>query len=243
MNELILIASVFVLYSLVLVWYKLFGKTGLYCFTAFATITANIEVLILVDAFGIEMTLGNILFATSFIATDIISENEGKEYANNAVNIGIATSVSFILVSSSWLLYAPSTNDWAFPHIKALFSATPRIVFSSLIVYIIAQKLDIWLYHKIWEITEKKYSDKKGFLWLRNNAATLTSQLINAVLYNLFAFYGTFPNETLYKIILSTFCISIVTSLLDTPVVYFSRFIKASGKAKIDLANKLEGLC
>lgn len=233
MNELVLIISVFALYSLTLLWYKLFGKTGMYCFTVFATIAANIEVLILVDAFGIEMTLGNILFATTFITTDILSENEGKECADNAVNIGIATNLSFVMVTSSWLLYSPSSNDWAYPSIKTLFTATPRIVLSSLIVYIIAQKLDVWLYHKIWEITEKNCGNKKKYLWLRNNVATLTSQLINAVLYNLFAFYGTFPIKTLMGIILSTFCISIVTSLLDTPIVYLSRKIKASEIQKL----------
>ena len=223
MNELILIASVVILYSLVLFWYKLFGKDGLYCFTVFATITANIEVLMLVKAFGIEMTLGNILFATTFIVTDILSENEGKEAANKAANIGIATGLSFAIVSISWLLYSPSENDWAYPSIKALFSATPRIIISSLIVYIIAQKLDIWLYHKIWEKTEKKYGDKKGYLWIRNNVATMTSQLVNAILYNLFAFYGIYSADTLMKIIISTFCISIVTSVLDTPLVYIAR--------------------
>ena len=61
----------------------------MYCFTAIATITANIEVLIMVDAFGMEQTLGNILFASTFLVTDIISEVDGKKAAQKAVNIGI----------------------------------------------------------------------------------------------------------------------------------------------------------
>ncbi len=240
MNELILIASVVFLYSLVLFWYKLFGKVGLYCFTVFATITANIEVLMLVKAFGLEMTLGNILFATTFVVTDILSENEGKEAANKAANIGIATGLSFVIVTLSWLLYSPSENDWAYPSIKALFTTTPRIIISSLIVYIIAQKLDIWLYHKIWEKTEKKYGDKKGYLWIRNNVATMTSQLINAILYNIFAFYGTYPTDTIVWIITSTFSISVVTSILDTPVVYISRKIKPYGREELPLCGSSE---
>ena len=51
---------------------------GMMAFTVFATIAANIEVMILVDAFGMEMTLGNILFATTFLVTDILSEVAGK---------------------------------------------------------------------------------------------------------------------------------------------------------------------
>ena len=79
MNEILLVASLFVIYGCVLLAYRLFGKSGLYCFTAIATITANIEVLIMVKAFGMEQTLGNILFASTFLVTDIISEIEGKK--------------------------------------------------------------------------------------------------------------------------------------------------------------------
>ena len=64
MNEFLLIGSLLVVFALVLIFFHLFGKTGLYCWTAFATITANIEVLIVVNAFGMEQTLGNILFAS-----------------------------------------------------------------------------------------------------------------------------------------------------------------------------------
>lgn len=93
MNEILLVLSLLVIYGSVLLVYRLFGKSGLYCFTAIATITANIEVLIMVDAFGMEQTLGNILFASTFLVTDIISEVDGKKAAQKAVNIGIFTSV------------------------------------------------------------------------------------------------------------------------------------------------------
>ena len=65
-NEILLVVSMVALYGAVLLWYKLFGRSGMYCFTVFATIAANIEVLLLVDAFGMEMTLGTILFAALF---------------------------------------------------------------------------------------------------------------------------------------------------------------------------------
>ena len=225
MNELLLVLSVVFLYSLLLLWFKLFGKIGVYCFTVFATLLANIEVLILVNAFGIEMTLGNVLFATTFIATDILSETQSKEAAKKSVNIGILTSISFMILTSSWLFYTPSSNDWAMPSISKIFSSTPRVRMSSVTGYAIVQRLDVWLYHKIWDYTEKKTGSRKKYLWLRNNLATITSQLVNAILYNVFAFYGTFPNSTLVTVIISTFAISIVTSLLDTPVVYIARNI------------------
>ena len=119
-NELLLIVTLLVLYGSVLLWFFLFGTSGLMAFTVFATIAANIEVLILVQAFGMEMTLGNILFATTFLVTDILSEIAGKKQAKQAVWIGIAANVLFVLVSQSWLMYVPSVNDWATPYMQAI---------------------------------------------------------------------------------------------------------------------------
>ena len=164
MNEILLVLSLLVIYGSVLLVYRLFGKSGLYCFTAIATITANIEVLIMVDAFGMEQTLGNILFASTFLVTDIISEVDGKKAAQKAVNIGIFTSVFFIVVSQSWLLYRPSASDWAQPAIKEIFSNTPRLMIVSVLVYAICQRFDVWAYHKWWAITKKHFNgDSRNF--------------------------------------------------------------------------------
>ena len=98
-NEILLVLSIFIIYGSVIVMYKLFGKQGLFCFTSIATIAANIEVLIMVKAFGMVMTLGNVLFAATFLITDIVSEVYGKKDAKRAVHIGITTSIVFIILS------------------------------------------------------------------------------------------------------------------------------------------------
>ena len=72
-NELLIIISFLIIYGSVTGFYRFFGKNGLLAFNVCATILANIEVLILVRAFGIEMTLGNILFASTFLITDILT--------------------------------------------------------------------------------------------------------------------------------------------------------------------------
>lgn len=230
-NEIILIVSLIVLYSAVLLWYRLFGRAGLYGFTVFATITANIEVLLLVDAFGMEMTLGNILFATTFLITDILSETEGKQAAQKAVWLGIAASVLFILVSQSWLLYQVSAGDVMAPAFRQIFTSTPRTMLASLAVYAISQGFDVWLYHFWWKLTTRKYGDRRRFLWLRNNGSTLLSQLLNAALFTSLAFWGTYSIPTLISITLSSYVIFIVTSLADTPIVYLARRLHEKGKA------------
>ncbi|WP_147615800.1 queuosine precursor transporter [Treponema pectinovorum] len=222
-NEMILIASVFVYFGAVLLFFRLFAKTGLYMWTVICTIAANIEVLILVNAFGMEQTLGNVLFASSFLVTDIISEVYGKKKANKCVWLGIATNITFIAISQSWFLFIPSENDFMSASIKAVFSNTPRIMIASLVAYAISELYDVWAYHFLWNLTTKKTGDSKRFLWLRNNGSTLVSQLINIVIFNLLAFMFTYDAKTVISIILSGYAIYIATSLLDTPFLYLAR--------------------
>ncbi len=233
MNELLLIGSLIFIFSAAVAAYAIFGKAGLYCVSAVATVLANIEVLILIDAFGMEQTLGNVLFAVTFLITDILSECEGKKEANKAVWIGLFTSVFFLVLSQSWLLYVPSAGDSVSGSISAVFSNTPRMILSSLTVYAVSQLFDVWLYHKWWAFTEKKFGDKRRFLWLRNNGSTLVSQIVNTLLFTFLAFYGTYDFKTLLSIFFSSYVIFIFTSLLDTPALYIARRISDRKKGKI----------
>jgi uncharacterized integral membrane protein (TIGR00697 family) len=222
-NEILLMASIFVCFSLTVLWSRFFGERGVVAWIAVATILSNIEVLILVRAFGLEQTLGNALFASTFLATDILSELYGKKAASRAVSIGVLSSVCFLAISQSWLLYAPSPSDWASGPIRGVFSNTPRLIFVSLAVYAVSQKLDVALYHRLWAFTERRSGGKKPGLWLRNNCATLISQLVNAALFNLGAFWGVYGAGTLVSIVVSTYAVYIFTSLIDTPFVYLAR--------------------
>lgn len=222
-NELLLILSVLLIYGTLIAWFWLFGKGGLISFTVLATITANIEVLILIKAFGLNQTLGNVMFASSFLATDILSELYGKDQAKKAVYIGIATSISFIVFTQFWFLYVPSAADISMEHLKAIFSSTPRMMTASLFVYAIAQRFDVWAYHAFWRWTEKISGDKRKYLWVRNNGSTLVSQFLNAVLFSVFAFFGTYDTKTLISIIASSYVVFIFTSLADTPMIYLAR--------------------
>lgn len=224
-NELLLILSIFIIYGMVLLWFYLFGEKGLYGFIIFATMTANIEVMIFIKAFGLEQTLGNVLFGATFLATDILSELYGKEKSKKAVYTGLFTSICFIILSQSWLFYTPAFDDGIFSSFKVIFSNTPRIMISSLLVYLISQILDVFIYHKFWEYTTKKTGNKRKFLWLRNNGSTLISQLFNSFLFNFFAFFGVQDTKTLLMAFLSSYLIFIVTSLVDTPVIYIARYL------------------
>lgn len=224
-NELLIITSFVIIYGGVVAFYRFFGKNGLLAFNVLATLLANIEVLLLVKAFGVEMTLGNVMFASTFLITDIMSENHSRKDANRAVVISTFCSLVFIAISQMWLLYTPGENDWASGAFHTIFSSTPRIVCASLLVYLISQLTDVWLYHKWWEWCRKRFGDEKQGLWIRNNGSTMISQLLNTLLYTFFAFYGTYDMKTLMSIFISSYIIYFITSLLDTPFVYWCRNI------------------
>jgi hypothetical protein len=224
-NEIILIASIFVFFGSLVAFFCFFGKQGVFAWTVICTIAANIEVLILVHAFGLDTTLGNVLFASTFLATDIMSELYGKKEASRCVKIGILANITFILISQSWFLYIPAEGDAMAEPIRTVFANTPRVMLASLFAYAVCEIYDVWAYHAVWKWSEKKFGDKKSYLWLRNNGSTLVSQLINVVVFNLLAFAGVFPWKTIGEILIFGYGIFIVTSLMDTPFVYLARRI------------------
>ena len=197
LNEILLLASVFVFFGGLVAFFRLFGKNGIFAWTVICTIAANIEVLILVHAYGMDTTLGNVIFASSFLATDIMSEIYGKKEANKCVKLGIAANITFILISQSWFLYVPAPSDTMATPIRTVFANTPRVMLSSLFAYAVCEIYDVWAYHHIWSWSEKKFGNKKAYLWLRNNGSTMVSQLINVLVFNLLAFAGVFPASVL----------------------------------------------
>jgi uncharacterized integral membrane protein (TIGR00697 family) len=232
MNELLLIITLLVSFGGTLLFLKVFGKGGLFAWIGIATVFANIEVTIVVHAFGMDQTLGNTLFAATFLATDILSELYGKKEASKGVLAGILTSLTFILLSFMWVHYIPAESDWASDFVHGLFSNTPRMLLSSLIAYVVSEFVDVSLYHAWWKVTEKKTGSHDKMLWVRNNGSTLISQFINIVIFNFGAFLGIYSFKELLAITGSCYVIYIATSLLDTPFVYAARKLVKAEESK-----------
>lgn len=65
-NEILWIGFMLLQFGLLVITYKLFGLTGLYVWIGFAIVAANIQVIKMVDLFGINATLGNIMYGSIF---------------------------------------------------------------------------------------------------------------------------------------------------------------------------------
>ena len=218
-NELIFIITVLIYLGSVLGLYKLFGKNGLYAFAIFGTLLGNIAVCKNVDIFGVATTAGNVLYASTFLVTDILSEKYGKKEASKAVAYSFSIMVLWMLGTQLILWFTPNANDYINESLKVVFGLVPRITVASLIGFICSQNLDVFLYHFIWS----KTGGSRAKLWLRNNGSTLTSQLIDTVIFTFIAFWGVYPTHVFLSILVTTYLFKALVALLDTPFMYWAR--------------------
>lgn len=225
MNEILFLVSLIINFSCVLFAYKFFGKIGIFCWIAMATVIANIEVLKCVDIFNMALTLGNVTYGSIFLATDILNEKYGIEDAQKSVYIGFFALLSFTVLTQVDLHYISNSSDFAGEAMKTLFSITPRICFGSMFAYFISNMLDVYLYMLI-----KKVLPSDKFLWVRNNAATMVSQFIDTIIFTLIAFAGVFSPNILFQLIITTYAIKILIALLDTPFLYVAKRINSENK-------------
>lgn len=220
-NELIFVITVFIYLGSALGLYKLFGKNGLYIFAVFGTLLGNIAVCKNVDMFGVATTSGNVLYASTFLVTDILSEKYGKKDASKAVAYSFSIMILWLLGTQIILWFTPNANDYINESLKVVFGLVPRITIASLVGFICSQNFDVFLYHFIWRRT----GSSKTKLWLRNNGSTLTSQLVDTVIFTFIAFWGVYPNNVFLSILVTTYVFKAIVALLDTPFMYLARKI------------------
>lgn len=223
MNELIFFLFALVDMSMVLVLMRFFGRTGLFAAIVMSIILCNIQVLKTVELFGLTTTLGNILYASIFLATDLLSEFHGRRAANKAVLLGFAVLVLSTLYMQVSLLYTPAPSDFVQPHLEAIFGFMPRVAVASLTAYLVSQLHDVWAFHAIRKRTGERH------LWLRNNASTMVSQLLDSSIFCAIAFIGVFPWPVFWQILLTTYIMKLIVAALDTPFMYIARRMHRSG--------------
>ena len=181
----------------------------------------------------IALTAGIITYPITFLVTDITSEIYGKRRANLLVLMGffcsllslfIITIVLNLTPSEVWLTGTSYTNleDMVLAF-NTVFTLPGILIFASMTAYLIAQLIDINIFHYIKKITNSRY------LWLRNNVSTMFSQLIDTIIVNsIFLGFGMgidFP--IIVNIIIANYLIKIIFAAIDTPLVYlFVNLIK-----------------
>lgn len=218
-------------FSFALVAIRIFGKKALFAIIVMDIIICNIQVLKTIFLFGLITTTGNILYGSIFLATDLLGEVYGKKEARTGVLLGLYGLLFMTISMQLTLSFIPHNSDFAQGHLEALFRVLPRITLASLTAYIISQLHDVWAFH-FW-----KAKTRGKWLWLRNNASTLISQLLDTTLFVSIAFLGIFPFSVVLQIFISTYLFKLLVALFDTPVIYLGKYLLIKYHVKGESGN------
>lgn len=168
-----------------------------------------------------ELSVGILPYPLTFLITDLISEIYGKKKANQVVITGIFASffsMAILLIANRVPAIENSPiDDLTF---NKVFALSPIAVLASMIAYLLAQFVDIRIYHFWKKLTRGK------MLWLRNNFSTFSSQLIDTILVvGLLSFFDVLSWSLFWGLVISGFLFKVLVAAIDTPILYFFVFI------------------
>jgi hypothetical protein len=211
-----------------------FGALGLSVYIPLAVVISNIQALKAVQFsfFSTPIALGTVVFTSTFLTSDILTEFYGKKVAQKAVWLGFSAAlivtVFMILTLGSTPLNIDVSSHARFlkshQAITTLFIPAPALFTASLFSYLISQYSDIWIYQTLKKITHEKW------IWLRANASMMISALLDNIIFSTLAWYVFAPEpldiKTLvFTYILGTYIIRLVVSLANTPILYACQYI------------------
>ncbi len=239
-TEIVWFVMLILCFAAILIFLRLFGYVGLYVYSAIAIIAANIQVLkqanfnffssinekIIPFYEPSPIALGTILFASTFLCTDILSEYYGKEKARKNVLIGFCSFLLMTILMLVTIGIQPAEDEWVSmvqESLAILFTPMTSIFVASMIAYLISQYFDIWFFSYLKEISSNK------LLWLRNNVSTALSSLIDNTIFSIFAWIILNPNpfplsDVIMTFILGVYLLRVFIAILDTPFIYLARY-------------------
>lgn len=178
-----------------------------------------------VNLFGIVVTLPGAVFcyAITFLMTDVIGEIWGKKEANATVRYGfIGQMLATILIIST--RYIPAADNTVQEAYITLLGQNYIFVIGSMIAYYASQTWDVYIFHKI----RAHFNSQNRKRWIWNNASTMTSQIIDTVLFIGISFgigfgwlFNTSMLPQLFIMMIGQYLFKFIIAALDTPFFYF----------------------
>ncbi|TVQ67133.1 MAG: VUT family protein [Balneolaceae bacterium] len=171
--------------------------------------------------YTMSIPVGLLAYPFTFLVTDLISELFGRKKAQMVVWIGFFLNMYLLLLMSvgHWFpnTYGVSGGLNLF---EGVYSFVIANTVSSMIAYLVAQSVDVRLFHFWKRVTRGKY------LWVRNNGSTMFSQLIDSTtILSILYFSGNLGENittigTLVILIINSYLFKFFFALFDTPLVY-----------------------
>jgi len=210
---------VIVNFAFFLLCYRLFGKSGMYAWVGIATVIANIQVAkTIAMPFDIVMTLGNTMYVTLYMASDLLNEKYGRAEARKVVWFGFFTLLMTTIIMQMVLVFKPQETDIAQSSLEVIFGLMPRLAIGSLTAYFCSQFLDVRLYAWI-----RKYYSTSRQMWIRSNGSTMVSSFVDTLIFCTIAFAGVYDWSVWLEILLTTYIAKFLLTAVGTPVLYIAR--------------------
>ena len=224
-QELLWLLTVVYDLGLAILLYRFFGKYGLYTAVVLGIVLGNLQggKVSELTLFGYSFTasMGAILYSGIYFATDVLNEKFGREEANRAVMLGFVANVAVMITLLISIQFRPSdiTGSALEVHnaISTLAGYSPIFVIGSLTAYLISQTFDVWFFHKI-----KTYTGESK-LWLRNNLSTITSQLLDTMIYQFTWVMAGMDIKTAFLIAVTKYIFKVFIAGIDTIFIYWVR--------------------
>ncbi|WP_026571740.1 queuosine precursor transporter [Sediminibacillus sp. JSM 1682029] len=163
---------------------------------------------------GFVLPAAVIVYVITYLITDVIGEVYGKDAARKTVQAGFVTqllAMLFIVIA----IQLPAAPVFAGQiEFETVLGGSFRVMLASLVSYLASQNLDVSIFHSL----KQKHGTKK--LWLRNNLSTMTSQLLDTIVFVTIAFGGTVPFGVLIGMIGSQYLFKVLIAFIDTPIAY-----------------------
>lgn len=194
------------------------NKNWLFAMVVLLSVISSITAGKLITFFGFATSIATPIYAGIFLATDAISEIYGKKQARNAVFLGFFSNV--LLIAIGQLIVNTPSIDVSLElsnSLSVIFNFIPKLVLAGLLAFVIAQTIDIEIFHFF-----KKYENSGKFigkLGFRNNASTIVSQLFDSIIVYTIVFWAL-PKTQIIQLIITAWIIKVLVALFDTPFLY-----------------------
>ena len=178
---------------------------------------------------GVRVSVGIFFVPVLFLTTDIIGEVFGRKEASRFVNMATIMLVLLFLMMSLCIAIKPNESWDHQEQYATVFGSSLRMTIASLISFVVAQQLDVFMFSLWGKITKGKH------LWIRNNMSTIVSQLIDTTIFEFIAFWHLTPKFTtgyIFSLILPYWLFKVVFALLDTPLCYLGVWWLSGKKRK-----------
>ena len=166
---------------------------------------------------GVRVSVGIFFVPVLFLVTDIVGEVFGRREASRFVNMATIMLVLLFVMMAVCIAVRPN-EQWGMQEQYAqVFGSSIRMTIASLVSFVVAQQLDVFMFAFWGRITKGKH------LWIRNNLSTIVSQLIDTTIFEFIAFWhlnDKFTTGYIFSLILPYWLFKVVFALLDTPLCY-----------------------